>query len=472
MTAVSERPDRVTSPYLEGPFAPIDTEITADCEVIGELPDDLAGVFVRNGANPKYEPPGRYHWFDGDGMLHAMQFENGHAVYRNRYVATEALAIESDADHAIWSGINERPDFSHPGGPFKDTANTDLVFHDGRLLALWWLGGPCYEVALPSLETVGRFDFHGTLPALTAHPKLDPVTGELMTFDYGLLPPYLTYGVVDAGGRLVHHTEVDLPGPRLLHDLAITDRHTILMDFPLMWDPELLAQGRTRVTFRPDLPARFGVIGRHAAGDTVRWFESESCYMYHAINAWETDTEIVIVGCRIDDPLREDGRPGVPHIDVLRLEPYLHEWRLDLVSGTVRERPLDDVMTEFPRMDNRRLGRASQYAYSPRIAPASEVLFDGFVKYDTRTGVGEHHEYGEGRFGSETVFAPRVGATDADDDGYVLAFVADATTGDSEVVVVDARRAGDEPVCRVRIPQRVPIGYHSWWVPAAEITAG
>ncbi len=107
--------------------------------------------------------------------------------YRNRYVRTEALAAEQAAGDALWTGINERPDFSHPGGPFKDTANTDLVFHAGRLLALWWLGGPCYQVALPSLETVGQYDFNGTLTTgLTAHPKLDPETGELMVFDYNV----------------------------------------------------------------------------------------------------------------------------------------------------------------------------------------------------------------------------------------------------------------------------------------------
>ncbi len=469
MTALAPQPETVPNPYLEGPFAPIDTELTAECTIVGELPDDLAGVFIRNGSNPKYSPPGRYHWFDGDGMLHALQFENGHATYRNRYVATEALATETAAGSAIWAGVNERPDFRHPGGPFKDTANTDLVFHQGRLLALWWLGGPCYEVALPSLATVGRYDFDGTLPSLTAHPKLDPVTDELMVFDYDVVPPYLTYGVVGADGRLAHTTEIDLPGSRLMHDLAITEHHTILMDFPLMWDPELLAQGRTRVTFRDDIPARFGVIGRHDSGDRIRWFESESCYMYHAINAWEVGEEIVLVGCRIENPLRSnDGRP-VPQIDVLRLEPYLHEWRFNLTTGTVRERPLDDVMTEFPRMDNRRLGRPSGVAYSPRIAPAEELLFDGFVKYDTTTGDGETHVYGDGRYGGETIFAPRVGATDADDDGYVLTFVTDAVTGHSEVVVVDARRVNDEPVCRVVIPQRVPIGYHSWWVGAEEL---
>jgi carotenoid cleavage dioxygenase len=122
-------------------------------------------------------------------------------------------------------------------------------------------------------------------------------------------------------------------------------------------------------------------------------------------------------------------------------------------------------------MDNRLLGRPSQHAYSPHIAPAPELLFDGFVKYDTTTGASETHLYGDARYGGETVFAPRVGASAADDDGYVLTFVTDAATGDSEVIVVDAQRPADAPVCRVRIPQRVPIGYHSWWIDADELSS-
>ncbi len=472
MTAIAHRPgpETAASPYLEGVFAPIDSEIDAECAVIGELPEDLAGVFVRNGSNPKYAPRGRYHWFDGDGMLHALHLENGRATYRNRWVRTQALEAETAAGRAIWTGINERPDFSHPGGPFKDTANTDLVFHAGRLLALWWLGGPCYQVALPSLSTVGRYDFGGALPkGLTAHPKLDPVTGELIVFDYDVLPPYLTYSVMSADGRMAHHTDIDLPGPRLLHDLAITEHHTIFLDFPLMWDPELLAQGKTRVTFRSDMPARFGILGRHADGGTVRWFEAEPCYMYHTINAWESGDEIVLVGCRIEDPLAErDDLDTVPRIDVLRLEPYLHEWRFDLATGAVHERALDDVMTEFPRMNNAHLGRPTRHAYSPRIAEQPSLLFDGFVKYDTQTGAGIAHGYGDGRFGGETVFAPRVGAT-TEDDGYVLTFVTEAGTGASEAIVVDAQRVEDGPIARVRIPQRVPIGYHAWWVGAEEL---
>jgi carotenoid cleavage dioxygenase-like enzyme len=471
MTAIAERPgaEAAVSPYLQGVFAPVSDEIDAECTVIGNLPDDLAGVFVRNGSNPMFAPKGRYHWFDGDGMLHALHLENGTATYRNRFVRTRALAAELEAGEALWTGINERPDFSHAGGPFKDTANTDLVFHAGRLLALWWLGGPCYEVALPSLETVGEYDFGGTLTTgLTAHPKLDPETGELMVFDYNVLPPYLTYSVMSADGRMVHHTDIDLPGPRLLHDLAITEHHTIFLDFPLMWDPDLLARGKTKVTFREDMPGRFGILGRHADGGEITWFEAESCYMYHTINAWESGDEVVLVGCRIENPLADDGDAVVPHIDVLRLEPYLHEWRFNLVTGAVHERALDDVMTEFPRMNNQWLGRPTRYAYSPRIAEEPTLLFDGFVKYDTDTGLGTAHGYGDGRFGGETVFAPRRGAT-AEDDGYVLTFVTEAGTGASEAIIVDAQRVEDGPVARIQIPQRVPIGYHAWWVGADEL---
>lgn len=470
MTAVAARPaPEHDNPYLAGVFAPIDDEIDATCRVTGELPADLAGVFVRNGSNPAFAPVGRYHWFDGDGMLHALHVENGTATYRNRYVRTRALQAERDAGEALWTGINERPDLSKPGGPFKDTANTDLVFHAGRLLALWWLGGPCYQVALPSLETVGEHDFGGTLPeGLTAHPKLDPQTGELMVFDYDVLPPYLSYRVISADGRVVHRTDLDLPGPRLFHDLAITEHHTIFLDFPLMWDPELLMRSKTKVMFDTELPARFGVLPRHASGDAVRWFEADSCYAYHTINAWEVGDEIVLVGCRIENPLAAPDGDAVPNIDVLRLEPYLHEWRFDLKTGAVHERALDDVMTEFPRMNNQRLGRPTRYSYNPRVAREPALLFDGFVKYDTEAGTSTEHTYGPGRYGGETVFAPRVGAR-TEDDGYVLTFVTDAADGASEVVVVDAQRVEDGPVARVEIPHRVPIGYHTWWVGADEL---
>jgi carotenoid cleavage dioxygenase-like enzyme len=460
-------------PYLEGNYAPIHDELELDeLQVIGELPRDLQGVYVRTGATPRFTPTGRHHWFDGDGMLHAVQFRDGRASYHNRWVRTKGFLAEEEAGHALWSGVTERPDFTNPRGPFKDTANTDLVYHAGRLLALWWLGGEPYRVMLPSLETCGVETYGGAVKTMSAHPKVDPVTGEMMFFDYKPYPPYLTYGIVDREGVVTHLTTIDLPGPRLQHDLAITERHTLFFDMAMMWDPELLAAGKTKVRFFRDRPSRIGVLPRHAKGDAIRWFEVPPFYMYHAVNAWEEGDTIVLVGCKIENPLAGDeanprGRE-VPTIGFLRLEPALTRWRIDLVTGAVKEERIDDTISEFPRVDNRHLGRKSRFAYIPRIAAAPTLLFDGLIKYDVETGSSSTHVYEKGSFGGETPFAPRVGAK-SEDDGYLVTFVADERSGATEVHVLDARDVSRPPIARVKIPRRVPTGYHAYWIPEADL---
>jgi carotenoid cleavage dioxygenase len=461
-------------PYLAGNYAPVHAEIeAADLRSKGAIPRDLEGVFVRTGANPRFPIEGRHHWFDGDGMIHAVHFEGGRASYRNRWVRTKAFVAEEEEGRALWKGVTERPDMANPRGAFKDTSNTDLVFHAGRLLSLWWLGGEAYVVRVPTLETCGTETWGGRVKTVSAHPKVDAVTGEMMFFDYKPFPPYLTYGVATAAGEISHLTTIDLPGPRLQHDMAITERFSIFLDMSMMWDPALLAQGKTRVGFFRDKPTRFGILPRHAPGSQVRWFDTSPCYMYHTINAWEDGSRIVLVGCKIDSPLAFDPHnpkdgPAVPTIGFLRLEPRLHRWTFDLESGLVKEEQLDDTLAEFPRMDNRVLGRRSRYAYSGRIAPAPTMFFDGVVKYDTEAGRSWVHRYPDGRFGGETVFAPRTGSK-AEDDGYLLTFVVDEATGESELYVLDAAQVDKEPVARIAIPQRVPTGYHTWWVPAGDL---
>jgi carotenoid cleavage dioxygenase-like enzyme len=473
---VTDLADRTTrSPYLSGSYEPIQTEITADlAPVAGALPDDLAGCFVRNSANPRFEPKGRYHWFDGDGMLHGVALGNGEATYRNAYVRTTGLAEDEAAGEALTTGILEQPDFRRPGGPWKDTANTGLVFHAGQLLAVWWLGGDPYVIGLPGLETLGIQTYEGKRTrGLSAHPKLDPVTGELIWFDYSPRPPYLTYGVISADGALAHQADITLGGPRLQHDIAITEQWSVLMDMSMMWDPEALAQGRVRLGFFPDKPTRFGVIPRFGTDADVRWFDAEPMFMYHTVNAWEEGDEVVLVGCRIAQPFvdsaPDDGRV-VPAIASLRLDPAFWEWRFDLRTGTTRERPLDDACAEFPRMDDRLVGRPSRFSYHQRCAPQTTLQFDGVLKYDLAGGGGDSYSYPAGWYGGETVFAPRDGST-AEDDGYLLTFVAEEASGASELYLFDAQRLGDGPVCRLSIPQRVPTGYHTWWVDAADVAA-
>jgi carotenoid cleavage dioxygenase len=470
------RPPR--SPYLEGNYAPVGTEITAiGLEVVGELPTDLEGVYVRTGSNPRFEPKGRYHWFDGDGMLHGIELGNGTATYRNRYVQTAGLAEDLAAGESTYTGILERPDFTHATGPYKDTANTDLAWHAGRLLALWWLSGSAHRVRLPDLETVGVDDFDGTLACnISAHAKTDPRTGELMFFDYSPFPPDLRYGVAGPDGRVAHLTEIDLPGPRLQHDIAVTETRSLVFDMSMMWDPDELAKGRVKLRFFRDVPSRIGVLPRYGTNADVRWFEVDPFFMYHTIAAWDEGDEVVLIGCQIPEPTTGDGAPSglavVPSIANLRLEPYLYEWRLDLATGRARERRLDDRLTEFPRINDDHLAGPARFSYNPTVRPGTEtLLFDGLVTYDLTNGTTiADYRYPAGWFGGETTFAPATHAT-AEDDGYVLTFVAEEATGASELYVWDARAVGDGPVARLPIPQRVPTGYHTQWITAAQVAA-
>jgi carotenoid cleavage dioxygenase len=349
----------------------------------------------------------------------------------------------------------------------KDTANTDLAFHAGKLIALFWLSGTPYELALPSLETRGRCDFGTGKPVrFASHPKVDPRTGELAFFDYSTVAaPFLQYGTISREGELQRKIAIDLPGPRLLHDIAITERYTIFLDFPMLWSADKLSAGKRKVVFDTSLPSRFGVIPRHGAASEVRWFEASPCYVYHTVNAWEEGDSLVFVGCRIENPIPRkdapyDGRS--PRLDFLELKPFLHRWTFDMKTGAVREERLDDVPTEFPRMHDGRIGQRSRFTYNAKLAPSPLVLFEGIVKYDLETGASATHSFGPGRFGSEAVFAPRPGAKD-EDDGWLLSLVASAE-GPSELEVWDARDMAAPPLARVRLPQRVPIGFHACWV--------
>jgi carotenoid cleavage dioxygenase-like enzyme len=255
--------------FLKGIYAPIATEITADdLKVIGEIPKDLEGAYLRNGPNPIFQPRGRYHWFDGDGMVHGIEFHDGKATYRNRWIRTEAFAAEQVANRTIWPGLMDRPDPDVPRGAgsdgwLKDSANTDLVFHNGYALALWYQCGLPYKIDPRTLETLGVERFGGKLErAVSAHAKVDPVSGELLFFDYATKPPYMTYNVVSARGELTHHEPIDLPGSRLPHDMAFTEHYSLLMDLPLFWDPQLLERKVHKVTYYPELPSRFGILPR------------------------------------------------------------------------------------------------------------------------------------------------------------------------------------------------------------------
>ncbi|WP_199322686.1 MULTISPECIES: carotenoid oxygenase family protein [Calothrix] len=454
------------NPYLSGNFAPVGQEIATDSlPVLGELPPDLSGMFVRNGPNPQWPPIGQYHWFDGDGMLHGVQISAGKATYRNRYVQTQGWKIEREAGKAVWSGLLEPPQMDNPYGAYKRTANTALIWHGGQMLALHEGSAP-HAIKVPELETIGEYTYNDKLvSAFTAHPKVDPVTGEMMFFGYSFAPPYLQYSVVSAVGELLQTVPIDLPVAVMMHDFAITKNYSIFLDLPLTMRAERLQRGEPLFMFERDRPSRFGILPRYGNNSNIRWFESEPCYIFHIYNAYETGDEVVLLGCRMSSTtVLGDDNSSDPDANL----PRLHEWRFNLKTGTVSDKRLDDIPAEFPRINENYVGLPTRYGYAGKAANTPVPLFDGLIKYDFSSGKSQIHEFGQGRFGGEAVFAPRPGAT-AEDDGWLITFVHDETSDTSELVVVHAQDVSSEPVARVIIPQRVPYGFHGAWISEAQL---
>jgi carotenoid cleavage dioxygenase-like enzyme len=474
--AVAKTVDDEENPYLLGVFAPVSHEITTeDLEVIGEIPNDLNGVYLRNGPNRQFGAPGRYHMFDGDGMIHAAHFDNGTMRYRNRWVRTKAFHEESAAGRALWSGLMENPKRNPWGNQhglqIKDSANTDVIFHDGRVLATWYLCGTPYGIDPISLETLGPQDFLGTVAGdMMAHPKVDERTGELMWFDYGPDWPALRYGIIGADGTQTHKTEIALPGPRLPHDMAITEHYSVLMDLPLLQDQAARANGKYRIFYDQELPARFAVLPRHGDGDSVRWFEAKPCYIYHVINAWEQGEQIIMDVCRVKNPQHQTtfDTPLSNMLAYMRLDAQLYRYQFNLNTGETREQALDDDNIEFPSVDSRIMGQPHRYSYNMRLANTPTLLFDGLVRFDSQTGTKEEYFFGPGRWGAESPFAPRDGAT-GETDGYLVSFVNDESTGRAEVDVFHAEDITSGPLARILLPQRVPTGFHACWVRADQL---
>ena len=241
------------------------------------------------------------------------------------------------------------------------------------------------------------------------------------------------------------------------------------MDLPLIYDINRLMQsGRAEPIFEKSLPSRFGIIPSQGDKDEVRWFEAQPYYIYHTINCWEEGNEIIMDCCINLNPTPQEELPeGASAAEklnaYLKLDAHLHRYHFNLKTGATREYQLDDVPSEFPLMNSQYLGKKSKYAYNQRLEFSKSLRFDGIIKYDTEAGTSTVHEYGEHKYGTESPFVPRMNAQ-SKDDGYVISFVPDAREETSEVIIVDAQNVDKEPLARIKLPQRVPLGFHACWV--------
>lgn len=465
----SKLPESDFHPYRTGAWTPNTVEVDAtDLDVIaGEIPPALRGVYLRNTENPLFEAvTGRYHPFDGDGMVHAIRFADGRADYRNRFVRTAGLLAELEAGQALWAGILESPDASLREGcgartRMKDASSTDIVVHRGVALTTFYQCGDVHRLDPRTLETLG---VDHTFPTfVSAHPKVDERTGELLFFEYSKAEPYMHFGVLGADGALTRFVPVPLPGPRLPHDMAFTERFAIVNDFPLFWDPAKLAANVHRPRYVPELGSRFGLVPRH--GDAaIRWFSAEPTYVLHFTNAWEEGDEVVLEGFHQSSPVPERLQSDnalsafMKSLDMHALGTRLHRWRFNLATGVTREERLDDEIAEFPTIDARLAGRRHRAVIAMRGAPGM-FLFDGMVRYDTERGSKQTYRFPDGVFASESPIAP------AGDREYVVTFTTDLRNDASECQIFDASDITTGPVARVRLPHRISSGTHATWMP-------
>ncbi|WP_409474563.1 carotenoid oxygenase family protein [Streptomyces sp. HC307] len=466
-------PTRVA--HISGRFTPVTEEVDeVDLEIQGELPAELDGVYLRNGPNPRFTPIGSYLFpIDGDGMLHGVWMSGGTARYRNRFVRTPALRAEEKAQRALWGGLESMitpgpeevgPELAHT---FKDLPDINVVRHAGRLLAL--AESACPFRMTPELDTVGRETFDGMLPSgITAHPKIDPLTGEMAVFCYAIEPPYLTWSLIAPTGAVSRGpTPVDgVDEPVMIHDMALTGRFLVLVLAPVFFDIAAAMSGGSLIEWRPERGTRVALIPRD--GGPVRWASDEAFWLWHTVNAYDTgpDGDVVleyVQWSRLSLGPASEQEPNRGGLTRAVIDP---------AAGSMRRTELDSSRIEFPRVDDRLIGRRHRRiavaADSGRTADLLSGEYDAIRWYDTQDQAAVSQMWWAGDLSvGEPAFAPSPGAT-GDDQGYWMTFATDRTDDSSWLLVLPAEDPAAGPVARVRIPVRVPLGLHGTWLPTQE----
>ena len=433
-----------------GNFPPVSEEITETAlQVEGAIPPELSGLYVRNGPNEHTGPSD--HFFGGDGMLHGVRLQQGKALwYRNRYVDTPVYREES--------GGFGPPKLTHT------TSAVSLIHHGDKLLSLGEFGYP-YEIDPADLSTRGVYNYADKLQTnMTAHPKVDPVTGELILFGYNVTEPYLTYMRADAAGNLVQVEPITTLGPSMMHDFAVSENYVIFMEMPIIFSM-LLAVTGDGLPFRwdEDAPCRFGVMPRTGVDADVQWFDVDPCFIFHTMNAFEQGDEVVVDAARYQ-------RLWVTDSHDFNHPAYLTRFSLNLKTGKVSETPLDEHAMEFPQIHRGNWTRPYRYGYSLSTEVSmGEMAYDGatgFFKYDLQTGARSAHEMESHHAPNEGFFVP-VGA--AEDEGYLLSYVYDRRDQRSALWILDVANMSAPPVAKVKLPVRVPQGFHGVWVDEADL---
>lgn len=438
----------VGNPFLQGNYGPVPEELTAtSLEIVGELPDELNGLFVRNGPNPlDVHDPAKHHWFIGDGMVHGVRLSDGNAIwYRNRYVKTDRVAA-----------LTGQVAYGKARSPI-DSVNTHVQAFAGRIYALVE-SGPLPMMLNEQLETLGYADFGGQLErGFAAHPHVDPQTGHWLALCYEAgLTDTVTYMEFDETLSLVAKRHISVTDGPMIHDFAFSSRFALIPDLPVTWRQDLWDAGHNfPYRWNTEHPARIGLLSRTDPDADIIWCPIDPCYVFHFVNAFDDEHGNVIVDAVAFEKMFD--KVGVGPADG---PSKIERWTISPDGAPVDRSVIDDRVQEFPRIDERRTGLRHNHMYAAGIQSDRGSAY----RFETSSGAKSAHDHGPMRFGSECVFVPR-GPTAPDDDGWVLTFVWDAQRNISELSVIDTRRFEEPPVARIILPQRVPFGFHGSWIP-------
>lgn len=445
-------------PYLSGIHAPMERELTLDgLAVTGSIPAQLDGCYLRIGPNPLRPDPATHHWFLGDGMVHGVRLRNGRALwYRNRWIRSRAVS----------AALGEPPAPGPRNGDF-DTVNTNVLGHAGATWAVVEAGA--FPVRLDEeLNTVAHDPFGGTLRhAFSAHPHRDPQTGELHAIAYlGTEQRTVWHVVVDASGRVRREEPVAVRNGPMIHDCMITQNYVLILDLPCTFSMKALLAGHAfPYRWNPRHPARIGLLPRAGRNEDVIWCDMDPCYVFHPANAFETADGRVIFDACVHDRMFAESTQGPDS----RRVPF-ERWRIDPATRSVERRVLDAESQEFPRPDERFLGKPYRYAFTMALSQGGNAAFlaeTRLFRHDLEAGTREVHDFGPGRIPGEFVFVPRSdGAPEG--DGWLMGYVVDTRNDTTDFLILDACDFAGAPTATVHIPHRIPPGFHGNWIAAQE----
>lgn len=443
----------------------------------GKVPPELVGAWYRGGPDRQFPSVLDEDIFiDGEGMAHLLRFEAGGFVsYQSRWVRTERYIAQEKAGRGLFGRYRNRFTAAPEAeGIHQGAANTNLMFHAGRLTALKEDDLP-YELDPNTLETRGKIDMDGQVSSesLTAHYKIDWQTNELFMYSNqakGDATRDMAIYIFDGQGKKTHEVWFESPWPGLVHDFAITKEHIIVPIFPLITDMETLKKGGTFYEWHDDKPMMVAILPRYGKAEDIRWFRGPTVSAGHMMNAWTEGDQVFLDLCLYSGNCfpfftTPDGRSTEP------VPPILSRITFDMNGGeeAMEIRPIIQQPGEMPRTDDRYQGLPYRHGYMSmgRSPDGSGTI--GHINVET--GDVQMWQHGQRISMQEPQFVPR-SVTAPEADGWILSIINRLDEGHSEIAVLDGQHIADGPIARLYLPVRIRSTFHGYWVPESTLKTG